>query len=90
VCYEREAATLDRIHDGSWGEMPALRNAFFAEGRGAMSQAWYDTPLDAWDHSVQQREQTLVRQALEIEERAVACLQAALTKIAPDAAPTRA
>ena len=62
---------------------PAAGQTFFEKGRATLSQEWANTPIDAWDHAVQQREQVLLRRGLEIEETAIAWLQAALAKTAP-------
>jgi hypothetical protein len=85
--YAHEADLLDTIHDGTWGQMPELRQAFFEGSRATLSQAWYDTPTDAWDRAVRQREQGLMQQALESESTAIAWLQAALAKTAPYTVP---
>jgi len=85
--YAREADLLDTIHDGTWGQMPELRQAFFEEGRATLNPEWANTPIDAWDRAVRQREQALLQRALEIEETAIAWLQAALAKTAPYTVP---
>jgi len=85
--YAREADMLEALHDGPCDEMSHLRQAFLDPGRATLSQAWYDTPIEAWDKSVQQREQALLRQALEVEGTAIAWLQAALAKTAPYTVP---
>jgi hypothetical protein len=85
--YAQEADLLDTIHDGTWGQMPELRRAFFDECRGTLSPAWADTSIDAWDGPARRREQALLRQALEIEETAIAWLQAALAKTVPYTVP---
>jgi hypothetical protein len=85
--YAREADLLDTVHDGTWGQMPELHQTFFGESRATLSREWTDTPIDAWDRAVREREQSLLRQALEIEETAIAWLQAALAKTAPYTVP---
>jgi hypothetical protein len=81
--YAREADLLDTVHEDSWGQMPHLRQTFFDTCRAAMDQAWRDTSIEAWDPATRQREQALLRQALELETTAIAWLQAALAKTAP-------
>ena len=49
--YAREADLLDTIHDGTWGQMPELRQTFFDEGRATLSHEWANTPIDAWDRA---------------------------------------
>ena len=85
--YAQEADLLETIHDGTWGQMPELRQAFFDQARGTLSQEWANTPIGAWDRAIQRREQALLRQALEIEETAIAWLQAALGKTTPYTVP---
>ena len=87
AAYAREADLLDRVHDGTWGRMPELRRVFVDECDATLGPAWDGTPIDAWDSSVRRCEQALLQQALEIEETAIAWLQAALAKTVPYTVP---
>jgi hypothetical protein len=85
--YAREADLLDAACADVGEPMSSLCQAFFQGGRATLSQAWLDTAIDAWNHAVQQHEQTVLRQALELEGTAIAWLQAALAKTAPYTVP---
>jgi hypothetical protein len=75
--YQQEADLLATAYDDSWGRMPDLRRAFFDRAHTSHTQEWLDTPLDAWDETIRQRERTILEGALQIEERAIALLQMA-------------
>jgi hypothetical protein len=81
--YAQESDLLAALEDSSWGQMHELRQIFFEVCHTAINQAWLDTSIEAWDPATRQREQALLRQALELETTAVAWLQAALAKTAP-------
>ena len=85
--YAREANLLRAVYDDTQCAMRDLRQAFFEDGRGALGPAWLETPIDAWDRGVREREQDLLKQALEIEQTAVAWLRAALAKTTPYTVP---
>ena len=70
--YRREADLLATADDGSWDRMPEVRRMYFDH-----PQQWLDTPIDAWDETIRQRERAILEGALEIEERAIALFEKA-------------
>jgi hypothetical protein len=75
--YQREANLLATAYDDSWGGMPDLRRAYFDRCHTRHNQEWLDTPIDAWDETLRQRERAILAGALAIEGKAVALLEGA-------------
>jgi hypothetical protein len=75
--YQREADLLATAYDNSWNGMPDLRRAFFDRCHTSHTQAWLDTPIDAWDEAIRRRERAILVEALQIERRAIGLLEKA-------------
>jgi hypothetical protein len=75
--YRQEADLLATAYDDSWGRMSEVRRAYFDRCHTRHNRDWLDTPIDAWDEAIRQRERAIIEGALQIEEQAIALLEQA-------------